>query len=353
MKGATMANRRGLVEVQRACEACDGDGTVQCNSCEGSGEQPCDECDGQGQVDCSDCDGDGKLDCDKCDGDGTVECGWCHGAGCGHCDDGLRPCSKCGASGKLGCRTCKGDGSILCENCEGKGNIACEDCDDGLVECSECDGTGLVDSDGGEEDTDSYDASLQEETPMGQLVAVRQGELAAIGTNRSAIHSKFEIIGREIVETANEIQAIKDRGFFERATSNNTRDLAVAMQHIVRIQQHTLAFVTALIELHNRNIQMLEFLREQVDETRQQVSLCQTADDEQNETLESFGDTMDDLIDVIDAKIARVDDRNEYHPATSNKYPPVTSSESGGWQIAIGLVVGLALAALIIGLLLK
>lgn len=172
---------------------------------------------------------------------------------------------------------------------------------------------------------------------MNSLVPTSRGEVANIAGSRSAIQTRFQTIVDLIVKTSNEIEEIKNRGFFDRVFRNNIRDLAVAMQNVVQIQQQTLAFVTALIELHAKNVRMLEFLRTQVYETREQ--LLQLISDSRNTslTLTTFTDTLASLVDVVDTKIKQA--RTEG-----------AKNAAGGKRLAIAVVVGLVLAAVVLAL---
>lgn len=178
---------------------------------------------------------------------------------------------------------------------------------------------------------------------MGGIVRLSNRGIAKVGNQRYVIQRQFQEITNELIAVVEDLEEIKNRGFFQRLFRNNTRDLAVAVERIANIQNHTLTFVMGLIRLHAQNVRMLEFLREQVDETRRQLGLCLSSNEEQNATLASFAETLDTLTDAIDERIEEARARRMDRAA----------NHGSGRGIAIAIVVGMTLAALIIGLLLK
>lgn len=137
-----------------------------------------------------------------------------------------------------------------------------------------------------------------------EQAALIRTDVSAIAHDRDAIRATFAALPKLVLATQQELNEIKNRGFWDRLFKNNTRDLATAMEKIVEVQQATLMFVTMLISLHEENIGWLRFLREEIDRVRTDLRTVASTTEEVNKASNAVQRTLDQALDIVEAKIA-------------------------------------------------
>ena len=157
---------------------------------------------------------------------------------------------------------------------------------------------------------DPCSAPCQNAGMDGHYLTAIGAEAVNIADDPLAIREQLDCFAELVVTTQESLDEIANRGFLERLFSNNTRDLALAMNDIVTIQQMTLAFVIALVQVNHLNLQMLEIIRDELDDVRQEVGLFGTDLDGHQAQLLAFQSTLGQAMLSVEQQIQRVRDRD-------------------------------------------
>lgn len=143
-------------------------------------------------------------------------------------------------------------------------------------------------------------------------------DVSIIASDTAKISLRLQNIVELVVATQQEIEQAHDaveeiaqRGLLKKMFSNNTRDLALAqgrltriVQSITEIQQYTLAFMMGLIQIHHQSLEMLAFLRDAVSQTKDDLQETLPLHQGHTSQIQSVQNTLDQVADVIEQKIA-------------------------------------------------
>lgn len=100
--------------------------------------------------------------------------------------------------------------------------------------------------------------------------------------------------------TSARLDEIANRGFFGRVFSNTSRDLALAVSDVVKLQQYTVALVLAALELHADNADMLDILRDELDAVHGGLGHAVSRDREHAEGILAIRRTVGHMVAVVE-----------------------------------------------------
>jgi hypothetical protein len=152
------------------------------------------------------------------------------------------------------------------------------------------------------------------------------------------LQQQIRELGELLTATDGKLNEIANRGFWRRTFSNNTRDLALAMRDIVKLQQYTVALVMAGLEIHANNLAMLHVMRLELEALHAGLGKSSGAHHAHAEGLVHVRNTIGHLVGVIRQHADRVEEVHHIREAAD------------GARSRANLAAALALVAVAMGL---
>lgn len=117
------------------------------------------------------------------------------------------------------------------------------------------------------------------------------------------IQGRVRTIGELLTSTEARLREIASRGFFSRVFANTGRDLALAMNDVLQLQQYTVAIVLCALELHAHNVEMLEVMRAELDRLHGGLGQAARHNEGQAEGLVQVRATVGHMLLVLERQI--------------------------------------------------
>lgn len=137
-----------------------------------------------------------------------------------------------------------------------------------------------------------------------QLTVLRD-ELAPNVLTAEGLRSHVGELAVLFDSTSARLDEIANRGFFGRMFSNTTRDLALAVSDVVKLQQYTVALVLAALELHAHNADMLDVLRDELGKVHGGLGTAASRDKEHAEGILTIRRTVGHMVAVVERQAAQ------------------------------------------------
>jgi hypothetical protein len=123
------------------------------------------------------------------------------------------------------------------------------------------------------------------------------------------VRTAFRDLSTLVLSTQDRLGEIAERGFFGRMFANNTRDLALAMQDVVKMQAVTVQLVRVALAANARSLTMTQMVHAELESFRQTVSGAVVTQSGQADRLLQVQGTVDQMLLLAEQQMRMHEER--------------------------------------------
>lgn len=164
------------------------------------------------------------------------------------------------------------------------------------------------------------------------------------------IRLRVRELGELLTGTEGRLQEIAGRGFWARTFANNSRDIALAVNDVVKMQQYTVALVLASLNIHANNLGTLEVMREELAALHGGLGHTAKTAHAQAENIVMVRSTIGQMVAVVDRQMTTARQAREQQERIADETREITAGVQRTANIALVVAVIAVLVALLVAI---